>query len=306
MGMDEEPEGSAHSLDAGELDTLLKLYSSGTAVIKGLSGSGFDDKVLHDLIGKNLISISLDSGMGVVSLTDMGASICGSVMMDRVQGKADDFRDRVSMLPGRGVGCLVNRVMWDDSKGPWFERVLLMDPRMQRLMKEFLGVVDSLGLSWDMGKDRWFSPEVKQFLHDEFRSIPGLSPVEEECLKKFFFFHVYAQDQRNLIVFDRDGQEFRSMLFEDNDSFTSGRWNLMNRLDPKTLLSELGLDQEQVLGLLFDMQNMGFVTEHRNRFTNPFFGDEGQIFVVKDSIGYMGFIYERFLSPVVDSILRTD
>jgi len=302
--MGEEFKGSA--LDASELDTLLKLYSSGTSVIRGLSDSGLEDRVLHDLIGKNLISISLDSGRGVISLTDIGASICGSVMMNRVQGKADDFRDRVSMLPGRGVGCLVNRVMWDNGDGPWFERVLLMDPRMQRLMKEFLGVVDNLDLSWGTGKDRVFSPEVKQFLRDEFRSVPGLSPVEEECLKNFFFFHVYAQDQRNLIIFDKDGQESRSMLFEGNDSFSSGRWNLMNRLEPKTLLSELGLDQEQVLGLLFDMQNMGFVTEHSNRFTNPFFGDEGKIFVIKDSIGYMGFIYERFLSPVVDSILRNE
>ena len=304
--MGEELKGSAHSLDASELDTLLKLYSNGTAVVKGLSGSGFDDNVLHELIGKNLINISLESGMGVVSLTDMGTSVCGSVMMDRVHGKADDFRDRVSLMPGRGVGCLINHVMWHTSSEPWFERVLLMDPRMQRLMKEFLGVVDGLGFSWDMGKDRWFSPEAKQFLHDEFRSVPGLSPVEEDSLKNFFFFHVYAQDQRNLILFDRDGEEFRSMQFEGNDSFSSGRWNLMNRLEPKTLLSDLGLDEEQVVNLLFDMQNKGFVSEHRNRFANPFFGDEGKLFVIKDSIGYMGFIYERFLSPVVDSLLRTD
>jgi len=303
--MEEDMKGSAR-LDDIEVDTLLKLYSNSGGVVKGLSGFSFDDRVLHDLVGKNLISVSLDSDKGVISLTDIGNTICGSVMMNRLTDKADEFRDRVSMMPGRGVGCLVNRVMWHTTSGPWFERVLLMDPRMNRLMKEFIGVVDNLGFSWDMGKDRQFSPEVKQFLHDEFRSVPGLSPVEEESLKNFFFFHVYAQDQRNLIVFDRDGQEFRSMLFEGNDSFSSGRWSPMNRLEPKTLLSELGLDQEHVVGLLFDLQNKGFVTEHRNRFTNPFFGDEGKIFVIKDSIGYMGFIYERFLSPVVDSLLRTD
>jgi len=304
--MGEEFKGSVRSLDANELDTLLKLYSYEDGVIRGLSDFDFDDRVLHDLVGKNLISIRLDSGKGVISLTDIGASICGSVMTDIVRGKADEFRDRVSMLPGRAVGCLVNRVMWHTTDGPWFERVLLMDPRMQRLMKEFLGVVDSLDLAWDMGKEKWFSPEVKQFLRDEFRSVPGLSPVEEKCLKNFFFFHVYAQDQRNLIVFDRNGEEFRSMVFDSGDSFLSGRWNPMNHLEPRTLLSDLGLDQDEVLGLFFDMQSKGFVTEHRNRFANPFFGDEGKIFVIKDSIGYMGFIYERFLSPVVDSLLRTD
>lgn len=310
-----------HSLDSGEIDALLKLYYNKDGVVKNFKGSDFEEEILQGLIDKNLINASLETDENVVSLTEEGLSVCGSVMFNRINGKKKLYKQKIQVLPERAVASLVNRVMWKDIVGKesgfvdpvtkpyaldeslWYERVLLKDERIGDTLEQFYNVLEELGFIKNIDGQRWCSPEVENFLKDEYKDIMGLSWDEEDSLKYYFFFYVYAQDQRNLINFLGDGEEYRSMFFGE-DSTPPDYWFSSNRSDPRMLLSSLGVSESRIMSFLEEMQTKEIVGERYYPLSSfSFFSEDDKIFVIRDIKSYMDYITNKFLTPVVDLLL---
>jgi hypothetical protein len=185
----------------------------------------------------------------------------------------------------------------------WYERVLLKDKRMSDTLEMFYNVLEELGFIKTVEGEQWCSPEVENFLKDEYKDIMGLTWDEEDSLKYYFFFYVYAQDQKNLINFSGDGEEYRSMFF-GVDSTPPDYWFSSNRLDPRTLLSSLGVSESHIMSFLEEMETYEIVSERYYPLSSfSFFSEEGKIFVISNIKSYLGYITERFLAPVVNSLL---
>ena len=138
---------------------------------------------------------------------------------------------------------------------------------------------------------------------EEYKDIMGLSWAEEDSLKYHFFFYVYAQDQRNLINFSGEGEEYRSMFFGE-DSTPPDYWFSSNRSDPRMLLSSLGVSESRILGFLEEMETKEIVSERYYPLSSfSFFSEDDKIFVITDIKDYMRYITDKFLTPVVNSLL---
>ena len=317
--MDENLTGVISSLDVNEINTLLKLYYSKNGTIKNFTG--FNQDILHELVEKNLIQTSIGTGESVVSLTEYGLSVCGSVMVDIINVNKDLFRSKVKNLPQRAVSCLINRVMWRDlvskesgiidpiteqyalDERLWYERVLLKDERIDKMLEEFYGILEGVGFINNIDGQRLCSPEVENFLKEEYKDIMDLSWTDEDSLKYYFFFYVYAKDQKNLINFSGEGEEYRSMFFGE-DSNPSDFWFSANSSEPRSLLSTLGLSQSRIIGFLGEMQQKDIVNERYYPLSTPSaFSNDDKIFVITDIKDYMSFITHKFLSPVVNALL---
>ena len=318
--MDENTTRLVSSLDINEINTLLSLYYSREGFIKNFDG--FDEEVLHNLVEKNLINASLGTGEDTVSLTEYGLSACGSVMVDIINVNKDLFRSKVQELPQRAVSSLINRVMWRDvisketgvidpitkpyalDESLWYERVLLKDERLEKMLEKIYDILEGVGFINTLEGQRWCSPEVENFLKGEYKEIMDLTWAEEDSLKYYYFFYVYAQDQKNLINFSGDGEEYRSMFFGD-DSGPSDFWFSSNRSDPRSLLSSLGISESRIMGFLGEMQGEEIVNERYYPLSSfSFFSDEDKIFVISDIKSFMSYITSKFLTPVVDSLLK--
>ena len=94
-----------------------------------------------------------------------------------------------------------------------YERALLKDKRIVDELEKFYNVLEEVSFISNKEGQRWCSPEVENYLKSEYRDIMDLTWSEEDSLKNYYFFCVYAQDQRNLIDFSGDGKEFRSIFF---------------------------------------------------------------------------------------------
>ena len=310
-----------HSLGTGEINVLLELYYNRDGVIKNFKGSDFKEDILQGLIDKNLIDASLGTDENVVSLTEEGLSVCGSVMFNRINENKELFKQKIQVLPERAVASLVNRVMWKDivtkedgfvdpvtkpyalDESLWYERVLLKDERIGDALEQFYDVLEEVGFIKNIGGQRWCSPEVENFLKDEYKDIMDLTWPEEDSLKYYFFFYVYAQDQKNLINFSGEGEGYRSMFFGE-DSTPPDYWFSSNRSDPRTLLSSLGVSESRIIGFLDEMQTKEIVGERYYPLSSfSFFSDNDKIFVITGIKGYMSYITEKFLTPVVNSLL---
>jgi hypothetical protein len=186
----------------------------------------------------------------------------------------------------------------------WYERVLLKDPRMEETLEKFYDILEKIELIRTTDGQRWCSPEVENFLKEEYKDIMGLSWAEEDSLKYYFFFYVYAQDQKSLIDFSGDGEHFRSMFFGEG-STPPDYWFSANRSDPHALLSSLGVSEKRVIDFLEEMEEREIVSERQYPLSSfSFFNEEDKIFVVSNIKDYMKFITNKFLKPVVDSLLR--
>lgn len=310
--------GLSYSLNSKEVDALLRLYYNKEGVLKN---SDLSQSILKSLVDKKLIESDTVEDGNVLSLTDYGLGVCGTVMFNKVNENKSLFKERIGSIPERAVACLVNRIMWRDvvskesgvvdeviepytlDESMWYERVLLKDPRMQKTLDKFYSVLENLGLVSNIDGERWCSPEVESFLKEEYKDVMGLSWTEEDSLKYFYFFYVYAHDQKNLIDFTGDGENYRSMFFEEG-SAPPDYWFSSNRSDPHELLSSLGVSEQRVIGFLDDMQEKGIVGERHYPLSSfSFFGDNDKIFVISDIKAFMGFISKSFLEPVVDSVL---
>ena len=312
-----------HSLNPGEIDALLKLYYNRDGVVKNFKGSDFKKKILQGLIDKNLINTSLEEDENIVSLTEEGLSVCGSVMFNRINENKELFKNEIQVLPERAVASLVNRVMWKDvvtkenglidpvtkpyalDESLWYERVLLKDKRIGDTLETFYNVLEKLDFIKTVDGEQWCSPEIENFLRKEYKGIMDLSWTEEDSLKYYFFFYVYAQDQKNLINFSGEGEEYRSMFFGE-DSTPPDYWFSSNRSDPRMLLSSLGVSESRIMGFLEEMQTKEIVNERYYPLSSfSFFSEDEKIFVIKDIKRYMSYITETFLTPVVDSLLKS-
>jgi len=287
------------NLNTNEIKVLLKLYYNKDGITKGFNESDFEAEILHGLIDKNLILINLVAGESIVSLTDEGFNVCGSVMFNRVNNKNLDFKTEIQSLPKRAIACLVNRVMWKDTvsketgaidkiiepysldQALWYERVLLKDKRIVDTLENLYNILGELDLVQNNDRQRWCSPEVENFLKDEFKNIMDLSWAEEDSLKYYYFFYVYAQDQKNLINFT-NAEEYRSMFFGE-DSESSNYWFSSNLSDPRRLLSSLDISGKHVLAFLEEMQKNDIVNERYYPLSSfSFFSEE-------DIISYQGY-----------------
>ena len=176
------------ALKSDELSVLIKLYYNRDNVINGFNESEFQAEAIHSLLEKNLILTSLIEGESIVSLTDEGLDICGSVMFSRINEKSPDFKAEIQVLPQRVVSYLVNRVLWKDNASTesgfvdklvniysvdeslWYERVLLKDKRISDILEEFYGILEDFDFIKNDNGQRWCSPEVESFLRKEFKN----------------------------------------------------------------------------------------------------------------------------------------
>ena len=315
--MDENTTRLVRSLDVKEINTLLKLYYSKDGFIKNFEG--FEEDILHDLAEKNLIDASVSTGENVVSLTDHGLDVCGSVMNDIITINKEHFKSEVKELPQKAVSCLVNRIIWRDAaeketgmidpvaqtyaldESLWYEKVLLNDARINGVLEKFYNVLQGIGFISSIDGEKLCSPEVERFLKEEYKDTMSLTWAEEDSLKYCYFFYVYAQDQKNLINFSGVGEEYRSMFFGE-DPNPSNFWISPNRSDPSKLLSSLGLSEKRLTGFLSEMQKKEIVNERYYEPSSSFFSDD-KIFVINDIESFMSYVTNKFLSPVVDSLL---
>jgi len=312
--MEENVSKLIESLDKIEIETLLDIYYNR----EGFEKTGSD---VLALISKNLVSTRVTQGKNLVSLTDEGLSVCGSVMFQRINERKEIFKEKISDLPKRGVSCIINRIMFrnpmakesgllnpiDDSysldETLWFERVLLKDKRVMVLLDTLYGVLEDVGLAKNIAGERWCTPEVEGFLKSEFANTIDLSWMQEDSLKYYYFFYVYAQDQKNLINFKGSGEEYKSMFLGESAAPVD-YWFSSNRGDPKNFIANLGLSEPRVIEFLNEMQEKGFVAERYYPLSSlSFFSDEDTIFMIQDIKAYMEFCQNKFLVPVVDLLL---
>jgi hypothetical protein len=268
-----------------------------------------------------LISANIESGESIVGLTDYGISVCGSVMYNRINENSKLFWQRIIELPERVVACFVNRILWKDIvskengfidlitesytfyENLWYERVLLRDERIGKNLEKFYSILENLGFIENIDGQRWCSSEVEKFLKKEYKKIMDLTWNEEDSLKYYFYFNLYAQDQKNIINFSGDGEQYRSMFYEENINPIDYLYST-NESDSVSLLSSLGLSEKRIIDFFEEMQHNKFVNERYYPLSSSkFFSDDEKIYVIKDIKGYMDYIKSKFLIPVVDSLI---
>ena len=314
--------GLIQNLEASEIATLLQLYYNKDRVVKGNDETNFNEGILHSLLDKNLVLTSLISGESIISLTDEGLGICGSMMLDRIKTKDIEFKTEIQIIPQRIVSCLIKRVMWNDTitkengqideitkpyaldESIWYERVLLNDERMRLSLNKLYSILEDFDFIKTTDGEQWCSPEVENYLKDQYKNVMDLTWTEEDSLKYYYFFYIYAQDQKNLIDFTGDGEQLRSMFFSEG-AISTDYWTGSNQTGPHTMLSSLGVSEKRAIGFLEEMQVKDIVSERYYPMSSfSSFGEEDKIFVIKDIKDYMDFISKKFLTPVVDSLLK--
>jgi len=297
-----------------EIETLLDIYYTHEEIEK-------TDSDILSLIDKNLVSTKVLQGKNLLSLTNEGLSVCGSVMFQRINENKEIFKEKINDLPPQGVSCIINRIMFKNpivkesglidpfhetyglDESLWFERVLLKDTRITVLLDTLYGILQDVGLVKNINGENWCTPEVESFLKKDFGNTMDLSWMQEDSLKYYYFFYVYAQDQKNIINFKGSGEEYRSMFLGENAAPVD-YWFSSNRSDPKNFIANLGLAEPRVIEFLDEMQEKGFISERYYPFSSfSFFSDEDTIYVIQDIKKYMQFCYSKFLAPVVDSLL---
>ena len=309
------------SLKSDEIEMLLSLYYNQEDITKTLNQDFLSNESVNNFLEKKLINLKVEQGHNNITLSDEGFNICELIINSRLIKYEKDFKKEIKKLPERLIACLVKRVMWKDKiskesgliepltklytldENLWYERVLLKDKRIKQNLEDFYKSLEKLGFVKNIQGQRWCSQIVENFLKSKFKNIMDLSWSEEDSLKYYYFFYVYAQDQKNLINFAGEGEQYRSMFFGDN--YTPPEyWYSSNRSDPRTLLSSLGLNEQRVIGFLHDMQGKDIVNERMYPLSSfSFFSDDEKIFIVKDINNYMKYIKERYLSPIVESLL---
>ena len=309
-----------HSLNSEEINALLKLYYYQNRVING--SKSYEKDILDSLIVKNLISVNIESNRNIVDLTDYGLSVCESIMNNRLNENSTTFKQKIKKLPDRAVACFINRILWKDlnideygliksfnnpfafDNNIWYERVLLNDKRIVDALEQFYENLEDLGLIENINGQRWCSPEVENYLKSEYKKIMDLSGTEEESLKFYFFFYVYAKEQRNVINFSSAGEQYRAIFYEDDKNLENYYFS-SNNSNPKKLLLELGLNEKRFLEFFEEMQNKEIVVErYYSLYSSSFFINEDMMFIIKDITRYMDYINNKFLKPVVDSLLN--
>jgi len=173
VGLETKLTNLIQNLDSSEINILMKLYYNRETSAKDFIESNFEDEVLQNLIDKNLILADSVRGESMISLTDEGLNVCGSVMFNKVESRYKDYKTEIKTITERTVACLVNRVMWrnviskengfiDDITKPytydesmWYERVLLKDKRMADTLEKFYNILEKFDLIQNTNGQRW-------------------------------------------------------------------------------------------------------------------------------------------------------
>ena len=311
-----------NSLNSSEIIVLLNLYHNKDGITNKINLSNFKKETIKGLIDKKLIDANISSDNENLSLTSDGLSVCGSVMFQNIQKNSQIFKEKIKTLPERAVATIVKRIMWRDTtskesgfadqiiksydldESVWYERVLLNDERIVNVLDGFYNILENVGFVKKIEGQGWCSPEVENFLKEEYKNLMDLTWLEEDSLRYYFFYYVYAQGQKNLINFAGEGTEYRSMFFNE-DSNATNYWYKINKTDPRTLLSSLGLSEKRIISFLNEMEKKEIVSERYYPLSSfTFLNEEDKIFVIKDIKKYMNFIERKFLKHVVDSILE--
>ena len=184
----------------------------------------------------------------------------------------------------------------------WYERALLKDKRVRDTLEKFYCILEDIGFICNVDGLRMCSPEVENFLKERYRNIMDLSWSKEDSLKYYYFFYVYAQDQRNLIDFSGEGEDYRSMFFGE-DANPPDYWYSSNKEDPRLFLNSLGISEIRIMSFLKEMKIEKIVSERYFPLSSfSFFSNEEKIFIIDDINSFMDYIKNKFLSPVVDSL----
>jgi hypothetical protein len=322
MGMDINISNLINSLDSSEIKVLLNLYYNKDGITKKVNLSDIKNDTIQGLIDKKLIDSNIAVDDDNLSLTSDGFSVCGSVMYEKIQKNSQFFKEKMQNLPERAVATIIKRIMWRDTtskesgladqiiksyeldESVWYERVLLNDERIVNVLDGFYEVLENVGFVKKINGEGWCSPEVENFLKEEFKNLMDLTWLEEDSLRYYFFYYIYAQGQKNLINFAGEGTEYRSMFFNE-DSNATNYWYQIDNTDPRTLLSSLGLSENRIISFLNEMIKKEIVSERYYPLSSlTFLDEEDKIFVIKDIKKYMDFIEKKFLRHVVDSILE--
>ena len=302
-----------NTLETEEIDTLLNLYYNDEQIID-------ESAALNQLVDKNLISTKILDNTNIISLTDEGMNICGAIMNDRILKNQDIFYEKISVFPDRTVACLVNRVMWRDmtsketgamdpvltsyelDESLWYERVLLKSAKFGEILESFYGILEDVGFIKNINGQRWCPPEAESFLKDEYKNMMDISWVEEDMLKYFFFFYIYAQDQKTLINFEGN-EDYRTVFFGETGS-PPEYWYSSNRNNPVELIANLGISEQRIIGFLEELRDKLIVNERYYPLTSfTFFTEDDRIFVIKDIKKYMEYLGKKFLDPVVKDLI---
>ncbi len=301
------------NLSKSELNTLINLYYDTTLVE--------DENLLNLLIEKNLVSSEISKNKNKLLLTDTGLDLCGTLMIDKIEEKKNLFEEKTKDISERALSCLVNRIIYNTplvnesghiepvneayslDENHWYERVLLKDDRFIEIMNQFYDIVEDLGFVKRVDSEIYSSPEIEEFLKNRYKDVMDLSWSEEDSLKYYYFFYIYAQDQKNLINFAGCGEEYRSMFYGEETS-PPDYWYSSNRSNPRSLLSNLGISEKRVLGFLSEMEEKEIVNERSYPLSSfSFFSANDKIYVIQDIKKYMEYCKVKFLDPVVESLI---
>ena len=314
MGMEINHTKKIRSLKKDEINTLINLYYD-TSLVE-------DEELLSSLVEKNLVSTQVEQNKNKLFLTDLGLNLCGTVMFDRIKQNKEKFEEKINSFSERGLSLLVNRIIYHNpvrnengkvspvnepysfDENFWYERVLLKSKRFTDLMDSFYGILEELDFVKNVNGEIYSSPEIEDFLKDRFKDVIDLTWSEEDSLKYYYFFCLYASDQKNLINFSGEGKIYRSMFFNEEKNASDFLFS-NNNSDPRSLLYNLGLSEKRVISFLEEMEGKNIVTERYYPLSGfSFFNSEDKIFVIIDINEYMEFTKTKFLEPVVKSILK--
>ncbi len=309
------------TLNKKDVDTLMDLYYTDNKILKDKNFGKNGKNSLELLVEKNLITTKLEKNENKIFLTDEGLEICGTYMFQHIAQKQGDFYKKIQDLPDRAVSCLVNRIIYHESmvtetgkiepvnepysldESTWYERVLFEDERFVNIMNKFYEILENIGFVKNIEGERFSSPEVEEFLKKTYTNTMDLTWSEEDSLRYYYFFYIYAKDQKNLINFSGRGEDYKSMFF-DEDTNTTEYWYSSNIYNPREMISSIGLSEKRVIDFLEEMKKEGIVNERYYPLSNSsFFSEQDKIFVIQDINNYMQFIKSKFLSPVVDLLV---
>jgi hypothetical protein len=306
-------------LGTKEINTLLKIYYQQGGIFE--DSYNLEEEIINSLTEKKLISVSIDSNENILNLTDDGLNVCGTVMFNRINENQNQFKIEIKKLPERAVSCFVKRILWKDeaieengfvdpirrnffiNENLWYERTLLDDEKICSTLEKFYSILENFGFIENNNGQRWCLTEVENFLKEEYRNIMNLTWNEEDSLKYYYFFLNFAKEQKNLINFSGNTNEYRSVFYSDTLRPADYMYPTTG-VDSKTILTSYGLSEKRIIGFLKDMQTQGIVYHRFQPISSEsYFGDSYKIFIVKDITNYLDYLKIQFLKPVVDSLL---
>ena len=301
------------SISDKEIDTLIKIYCN-------LDIENIPQGQLKELESKNLIKTRLHGDKIESFLTEEGIELCEYLTTKTIQKVSKQLKEKMDNLPKRVVAFLIKRVIFDEelshkenffskqfaelqffaeelsSITRWYdlkyERVLLMDRRIESILGEFNSILKSLGLIIEDSKHRqYYLPGIGEFLMEEYKDIEDIDWKQEKSLALFYFFLKYHK-----------GTDFVSEPTELSYPVNS---DLLQRLN------SIGVTKKDIKTVLNKMQKKGIVkiydrSDKIHLFPPSTYAQGIPLFTIKDPKKYNEYITSEFLTPVADDLLQNE